>query len=455
MTATTLPTGAGELEEILNDSKRVAEMFNQDGTPKPEFAEFIKAYASAKQGPDTDLARAVEAETQRVLTNWLKENQAEHLNRLNLSPQGGVRSGSDAVATGRGAVYNEAAPGAQIDHLFKDSVDYLKTIWWNNHSTEAQNKRTQLRNDYGSVVPADGGFLIPERLRATLLQVALENAVVRPRATVIPMDSARVPLPMIDETSHASSVFGGVQAFWTEESAPMDDTEASFAQVVLDAKTLTALSYVPNQLLADSIISFAAFINQTLPRAIAWFEDTAYMTGSGVGEPLGWIGCPATVSVAAEGGQAASTIVYENIVKMYARMLPSSLSNGVWIANNDTFPELATMALSVGTGGAPVFISNASEGPPMTIFGRPVIFTEKARGLGTAGDLNFVDLSYYLVGDRQTMTAMTSEHIRFNRNQTAFRVVERVDGRPWIQSAITPQNSSDTLSPYVNLATRS
>jgi hypothetical protein len=35
---------------------------------------------------------------------------------------------------------------------------------------------------------------------------------------------------------------------------------------------------------------------------------------------------------------------------------------------------------------------------------------------------------------------------------TAFRVIERVDGRPWLQSAITPQNNGATLSPFVKLA---
>ena len=81
---------------------------------------------------------------------------------------------------------------------------------------------------------------------------------------------------------------------------------------------------------------------------------------------------------------------------MYARMLPTSLRNAVWIASIDTFPELATMALSVGTGGGPVWIGNMAGGtggadtPPMSILGRPVIFTEKTPALGTTGDLSFV-----------------------------------------------------------------
>ena len=49
---------------------------------------------------------------------------------------------------------------------------------------------------------------------------------------------------------------------------------------------------------------------------------------------------------------------------------------------------------------------------------------------------------------------MSSPHFKFSSDQTAYRIIERVDGRPWLQSAITPQNSSNTLSPFVQLATR-
>jgi HK97 family phage major capsid protein len=135
-------------------------------------------------------------------------------------------------------------------------------------------------------------------------------------------------------------------------------------------------------------------------------------------------------------------------------MLPSSLGRAVWICSINTFPELATMALSVGTGGSAIWLNNGAVGPPMTILGRPVIFTEKTPTLGTVGDICLVDFGFYLIGDRQVMSAMSSPHFKFQNDQTAYRIIERVDGRPWIQSAITPRNNGDTLSPFVALATR-
>ena len=49
---------------------------------------------------------------------------------------------------------------------------------------------------------------------------------------------------------------------------------------------------------------------------------------------------------------------------------------------------------------------------------------------------------------------MTSPHYKFGNDVTSYRVIERLDGRPWLQSAITPKNNGSTLSPFVQLTTR-
>lgn len=458
----TVPTDAAGLEEMLGDSARMQSVFRNPQALK----ELIANYARTTQAMNPDITAQVAAETQRSLTAWLKEQEDKggrprvDLRAIgNRIPQPGIKVPD--------TVYNEAAPGVALNEDFRNAGDFLRTIWHRNtdqsDSRQAKmRKLSDIRNSFGSTVPADGGFLIPETLRAELLQVALENSIVRPRATVIPMESLRVPIPMIDSTTNATSVFGGIVCYWTEEAAQLTESQASFGRVVLDAKKLTGYAEIPNELIADAV-AFNSFFEQKFPIALGWYEDVAFLVGSGVGEPLGAFssGNSAAVSVAAEAGQPTNTIVWENLVKMYARMLPASLQSAVWIASIDTFPQLATMALSVGTGGSAVWlggtspVGGAAASPPMTILGRPVIFTEKTSQLGTVGDINFVDWSYYLIGDRQAMQVDSSPHYKFQNDKTAFRVIERVDGRPWIQSAITPRNgSSNTLTPFVQLATR-
>lgn len=455
MTTIPTPRNSDELAEMLADPSKLGDVL-KDST---SLTKFIDGYAKGLQGDGTEVQRQIAEETQRQLANMLRENGADAskdaIQRLNLDPQ---TRPTNMLSTHRQATaYNKQAPGAVLDGKFENATDYVRTIWHMNHAPEAAAKRLELFNSFGSTSPSDGGFLVPETLRSQLLEIALEMAVVRPRATVVPMESARVPFPMIDSTTNAGSVMGGMVAYWGEEGADLTDSSGKFGRITLDAKKLTGLSAVPNELLTDSLISFAALIERLWPQALAWFEDMGFMSGTGTGEPLGFLGAgnPASISVSKEAGQAAATILWENIVKMYSRMLPSSLSRAIWIVSPETLSELYTMALSVGTGGGPIFLTAGSENSPTTILGRPVIVTEKASRLGTRGDIAFVDLAYYLVGDRQSMSASSSTDFKFGSDKTTFRIIQRVDGQPWLKSAITPANSGPTLSPFVELETRS
>jgi HK97 family phage major capsid protein len=65
-----------------------------------------------------------------------------------------------------------------------------------------------------------------------------------------------------------------------------------------------------------------------------------------------------------------------------------------------------------------------------------------------------VVFSYYLIGDRQELSVATSPHVQFVNDRTVFRFIQRVDGRPWVDSALTPRNGTNTVSPYVTVAVR-
>jgi HK97 family phage major capsid protein len=443
----TTPRNADELRDMIGDPAQAKEIFE---TPETS-TQFIVDYAKTQNAKDPSIEQQIKDETRRQFADVLKSGQIDNINRLNLAPGGGVQA--------RSKHYNPKAPGAGLDKEFGNWADYLSNIWGKANTESALAAKTRIQkvqNSFGSTVPADGGFLIPEILRSELLRVSLETAMVRPRARVVPMESLSVPFPTIDSTSNASSVYGGIVGYWTEEGGSLTDSAPQFGRVNLMAKKLTVYSEVPNELFQDSLLSLQAFMDQAYPEALSWFEDVAFTSGNGVGQPTGFLNADAAVSVTKETGQAATTIVWENIVKAYSRMLPSSIGRAVWVCHIDTFPELATMALSVGTGGSAVWIGNGdgAGAPPMTILGRPVLFTEKANSVGTAGDVNFVDFGYYLIGDRQAMQADTSVDFKFGNDKTAMRVIERVDGQPWIKSAITPQTGSNTLSPFVKIATR-
>jgi HK97 family phage major capsid protein len=465
-----VPTSADELADMYHDPKVFAKVYADKDTSD----EFIRRYAASMLATDPELQAQLRDQIQAGVQEMTAGDTRAAARFSGGRPDVTVSGSSKTVSMGRGAVYNKAAPGARMEQAIKEEDrfgsigEYLQAIK-EEARPSASAKRNELlgklakvrefMNSFGSEEAGSGGFLIPEVMRADLLQLALEESLVRSRATVIPMSTLSVPIPTVDDTSHATTVLGGVQFYWAEEAASITESTATFGRVTLTAKKLAGFFKVPNELLADAP-AFSTFFDTRIPAGLAWFEDLAFMNETGTGTPQGFVNCPCSVNVAKETGQTTQTIVWENIVKMYARMLPTSLRDAVWLANIDTFPQLATMALSVGTGGGPIWIGayggpNGTDTPPMTILGRPVLFTEKLPALGTPGDIVFADLSYYLIGDRQAVEVAASEHAFFQNDQTAYRIIERVDGRPWLQSALTPHNdSTNTLTPFVQLATR-
>jgi HK97 family phage major capsid protein len=453
VTAPTVPTNTADLEDALSDAAKVSQLVKNG-----EFGTMIRSYIDAQMNAGNgELGKLMAEQAQLALANMLRENGYANEGRIDLSKavQANRSDRRRMTVAERKAAASARAAGVGLNGKFEDIGDFVRATMLPGSAAEQQ--RSMILNYMSEKVPSSGGLLVPEEFRSGLMQAALESAIVRPRATVIPMETAALSLPVVDSTTNVSSVFGGIVAYWTEEGAELTESEPKFGRVRLEPKKLTALTYVTNELLRDWS-GLNAFIDDTFPAAIAWYEDKAFMSGTGVSEPLGMLSAnnSALITVNKESGQAASTIVWENVIRMYARMLPTSLGRAIWLVTPDAFAELATMALSVGTGGSAMWLTDGREAPRLTLLGRPVIMTEKMpSALGTQGDIAFVDPTAYLIGDRMQMVADSSTHVRFTSDQTAYRFISRVDGRPWVLSAITPANNSATLSPFIQLQTRS
>jgi len=461
MSRTIVPTSSEELAECITDKVKRNEIWNnEDPTVLPEF---LTKYAAAHNKADVNVERQVSEQVERVLAQMLRgegEDGAKFkavLKRPDMRPA----TVADVRASRQtGAMYAPDAAGAKLDGKFRTVLDFMDVINAKRDSVSEGNdvRRREVRNAMSSTDPGSGGFLVPEEFRAELLRESLETSVVRPLARVIPMSTLRAAIPMVDATTNNGSVYGGIIAYWTEEGAALTVSQPSFSRVVLEAKKLTAYTEVPNELREDSSPSVEAILRGMFPEAIAFFEDIAFLMGTGVGEPLGALNTlnNAIIAVTKETGQPASTVAWENIVNMYSRMLPSALNRAVWIVSPDTLPQLMTTALTVGVGGAPIGMANfdGQNSPSLSLLGRPVIISEKVNSLTNQGDVNFVDFGHYLIGDRMAMSAESSTEFKFGNDVTSYRFIERVDGRPWTQSAITPKNGGNTLSPFIQLGAR-
>jgi len=360
----------------------------------------------------------------------------------------------------------EFSPEVKEEKEFKSFGDYLCFVKGATFGAEgirndprAKKYHAKTAGHMEETTDYQGGYLVPDEFKSTLLSVGLEDVIVRNNGpTIIPMKRDSVKIPYINDTTHASTVWGGVAPTWKEERGTKSATKPVFGLVQLQPWKICGLIYASDELLADSAIALDPLIRRLFGAAVNWFEDTAFISGSGTGQPLGILNAPCLVSQAKESNQGAATLTWTDIVEMYSRLIPTSHKRAVWVAHPSLFPEIARMSQSVGTGGTGVFIGEGEgkNAPPVTILGRPLYFSEHCEAPGTKGDIYLTDWSYYLIGDRQDVTIDVSAHTAFTTDELCWRFVKRVDGQPWMSSALTPEHggSTTTRSAFVTLADR-
>src|SRR5215813_7098733 len=115
------------------------------------------------------------------------------------------------------------------------------------------------------------------------------------------MASATLQFPYLDitpvQSAGVSPFFGGVQMSWTEEAQTRSETEPQFKMMELKAHELSGYSVSSNVLLQDAAFGLEKFLMNLFGRAIAWFEEFAFLQGNGVGKPQGMLTAPATLAV--------------------------------------------------------------------------------------------------------------------------------------------------------------
>ena len=311
----------------------------------------------------------------------------------------------------------------------------------------------------GEAVPADGGFLVQTDFSAQLLTRAYETGVLVSKVTRMPLsgNSDSIKVNAIDETSRATgSRWGGVQVYWKDEGSAATNKKPKFRQIKLEVNKLIGLCYATDELVADAA-ALESVIMQAFGEEFGFVLDDAIMNGDGAGKPLGILNGGGLVTVAKETGQAATTLVAENIENMYARMWGRSKRNGVWFINTDVWPQLFRLNHAIGTSGVPVFMppGGISNSPFGSLFGRPIQDLEQCQTLGTKGDIYFADLSQYVLADKGAMQTASSMHVKFIEDEMTFRFTYRVDGQPIWNSPLTPyKGTANTLSPFITLAAR-
>lgn len=369
-------------------------------------------------------------------------------------------------------VYGDAAPGAKMPfsergftdpgimaargktyrEVFQVKDESLSDGGWDSfekwfesvHSGRADERLKTLEEG------SDPGYLVPEEFRAELWDMGLEDSIVRSRATVYPMKRNQLNVPAYGGYDHSAGVYGTITENWEDESGEKDETEPKFEKIGLVAKKLACFCKSSDELKEDSAIPFGEVVGKAFAGAISFYTDRRYLAGDGAGMPMGVINAPCTITETGEAGQTTLTILYENLVNMYAQLLPAAWKEAVWVCHNTCLPMLMTLSYPVGTAGSHIPVLKEESGK-FYILGKELLVSEKVPPLGTAGCLGLYNFRYYIIGLRKEVRIESSIHAQFQEDITQWRAIIRTDGQPGPSSAVTLLDGSTEVSPFVIL----
>lgn len=421
---------------------------------------------NASQAIIDDLADDAELTEEQIEQIDANKAEVEKLDRQiaalkPFQPQGqGRKTGAEASARGNQNGNGKIDPQPRINDQrggFKNFGEFAVAVRQGSiQGNQPDNRLMNAATTYGNEgTGAEGGFLVPpEFAREIMVKVQAEENLLN-RAAQLTTSRNSMTIPKDETTPWQSS--GGVLAYWEGEAGAITPSKPAFEQSTVRLVKLTALVPISDENLEDAV-GLESWLRAKAPAKMAAKINTAFVRGTGVGQPLGILKSPSLISVAKETSQPADTVYFANINNMWARMYAPWRRNAVWLINQDIEPQLEAMAFDPdATSKVPVYLPGGSvaNSPYAVLKGRPVVPIEACSTLGDQGDIILVDMNqYWAFLKAGGVRTDTSIHLYFDQALTTFRFIFRLNGMPAWASAISPENGSLTRSWAVTLDAR-
>lgn len=385
------------------------------------------------------------------------ENKARNENReldreetaLVAELEGSIDSYRKELPQGRLTVRGPGGSGHGDTGGFSDMGEFMSALYRKSRGEgyDVRLEPLQVRAGIGETVPSEGGFAVPNIFVERALNEDLEDTVLLQLCDRQIMTTNSMTCPAFVDSNHSTTAPFGITWAQIAENGSWGTLQGTpFRSMNLNAHKSGALFLVSNEWLADASTGIKQRLENIWRASLRWYVEDLLWTGTGVGQCLGALVGAGALSIPKESGQIAESILTENVVQMWSRLRPGSHSRAIWTCNSSCFPNLATLSLSVGTGGAPVSLLTTNQGagiagaPATSMLGRPLYMSEHLPAIGNAGDLVLLDPLLYLLGDRQQIVLDASPHVRFESDQTVFRASARLDSQAIYNEVLTPKN---------------
>lgn len=273
--------------------------------------------------------------------------------------------------------------------------------------------------------PGQGGYLVRPQVERQIVQALELDNVLRGLCSKLNVNTNSIQLDQL-----ALSTLAG----WVAELAQKPETTSmTLATVTASVFTVAGLATVSNQLLADSDPAVDNLVTTDLAKRLVALEETAFINGSGTGQPLGILNTPGIGATS-----LTSTAVADLLDVILDALAAVETAHGAPSAIL-MHPRTWTRILKSKDAQGAYLIAPASgvqdprtgqRGPVKTLWGYPVVTSNRVPtnlGAGTNESRVIVaDFREALILDRQGITVDESKHVYFTSNQTVFRAEQRV-----------------------------
>lgn len=298
----------------------------------------------------------------------------------------------------------EAKTGRASDEYRKGMLTALRTNF------------RQVSNVLQEGVDADGGYLVPEEYDRRLIQTLSEENIMRRLGHVITTSGEHKI--NIAATKPAAA--------WIEEGGALQFSDATFAQILLDAHKLHVAIKVTEELLYDSAFNLESYIIEQFGKALANAEEDAFLNGTGVGQPLGLF---AEVGGGHVAGTLSAALKADDVLGLIYELKRPYRKNASFIMNDKTVAQIRKFK---DNNGAYLWQPSYQAGEPDRILGYSVHTSEYVPENAIA----FGDYSYYNIGDRGTRSFKQLTELFAGNGMIGYVAKERVDGKLILPEAV-------------------
>lgn len=297
-------------------------------------------------------------------------------------------------------------------------------------------RETEIKAIQGTA-PADGGYAVPREIDAAIGQQLTEVSPIR-----------RIALVVQTGTAGYRKLFatGNSGSGWVSETAGRPETATTtFAEIAPPGGELYANPAASQAMLDDAAFDLEAWLAREIASEFARAEGAAFVSGSGVNRPAGFLTAPA--SAAGDAARPFGTLQYigsgdptgfgdtiELTLIDLAHALKAGHRQGAsWVMNSATLAEVRKLKAADGSF---LWQPGLVEGAPDRLLGYPVVEAEDMPDVG-AGTFPIAFGNFkagYLIAERNATTILRDPFT--NKPFVHFYATRRVGGQVLDSAAI-------------------